>query len=349
MTASHRLLVVSLVCLAAARAGAESECPRLPPDTTVTAHTYRKVPYTAEDMLCDPPAGDRSGRCALRGLLFVPDGARHAPAVIFNHGAKNSDKKEDSFLCMARYFLRHGFVVFLPLRRGYSMTGPDITGTLQSTGKFQSDVMAELELWRGSDVHPFPREALPYWPACVQDGTWAGAKDCVNAALVRAETAEVGAAVHWLKGRTVGSAEMESPLVDPARVAIMGHSGGAKTSIFSAADLSGDQLPAVAISLSMAESGRFGKNDYMDAGLESAAENALIPVAFFQPANALDLGSTRILGRKAAGNRRRYLAQVFPPIPVEPDKVHNAFLTREDQVDAWGPVARRYMAIYGVE
>jgi dienelactone hydrolase len=343
--------LLQIVAFAAAQGGAaaeaDTECEALPPDTTVTEETYYDPAYTEDNMLCTPTA--TGGTCRLQGLLYVRDGAKGARAVIVNHGGANFDKHETNFLCAVRYWLRHDYVVFMPLRRGYTMNGPNIDDgaddLIASTGAFWPHVIDALDLWHD---HPefgqFPRAAMPYAEECLVHSKWGKAKDCFKSKLVHAEIEELGVAVRWLKRRMVG----KSTLVDGNRVALLGHSDGAKVSILAAAHLTGIEQPQAAIALSMAEKGAFGGNTFLDDDLIHAAGTALVPIALMQPANATTITSTQILGQAAAQGRRRYLAEIFPPVilPDGEDSVHNGFFGLKDEVNRWGPVARLFLEIY---
>jgi dienelactone hydrolase len=72
-----------------------------------------------------------SGDLELRGWLYRPEGPGPFPAVIWNHG---SEKKPTAHPELGRFYTSHGFVVFLPIRRGHE----------PSPGKYIQDVLDEF-------------------------------------------------------------------------------------------------------------------------------------------------------------------------------------------------------------
>jgi carboxymethylenebutenolidase len=67
-----------------------------------------------------------SGPLTLSGYLFRPTGPGPFPAIVFNHGSENDPgPKRDQ----ARFYVLHGYVLFVPHRRGQGLStaaGPDI-------------------------------------------------------------------------------------------------------------------------------------------------------------------------------------------------------------------------------
>jgi dienelactone hydrolase len=57
-----------------------------------------------------------SGDLTLRGFLYRPEGAGPFPAIIWNHG---SEKLPGQQTDLARFYMKHGFVFFLPHRHGH--------------------------------------------------------------------------------------------------------------------------------------------------------------------------------------------------------------------------------------
>lgn len=67
--------------------------------------------------------GDRvefaSGALTLGGFLYRPRGAGPFPAIVFNHG---SEPEPSDGSDQARFYLQHGFVLFVPHRRGQGIS-----------------------------------------------------------------------------------------------------------------------------------------------------------------------------------------------------------------------------------
>jgi dienelactone hydrolase len=334
--------------------GRKSACDRLEPGTTVSVESYYDAPASANDPLCDSYLGLQS--CDLKGVLYVPKNARNAPAIVLNNGGGERIKPETGFCTITEYFNKHGFVVFVPRRRGVIQEeGNDPTQhfQFQNTGKLMADVMDETKAALAAPLFaPIPREAEPYAALC---HLWWGSPqpdyDCLSGELLRAEATEVGAAVRWLKGQTTSQG---SPLVDPEKVAAMGHSNGGQVVLYAGADLRGVEAPEAIVATSPHEQG-WDNNAYKIELLKRAVEKARVPFTIFRPANAPNLNSTRVLGRIAADRRKKFVTEVFLPLDIPEDEddpdswVHNYFIHGFDAVIQWAPVARHFMAIFGVK
>ncbi len=61
-----------------------------------------------------------SGSLTLHGFLYRPPGTGPFPAVIFNHG---SERLPGDMRGQAAFYLPHGFVLFIPHRRGQGQSG----------------------------------------------------------------------------------------------------------------------------------------------------------------------------------------------------------------------------------
>jgi dienelactone hydrolase len=125
---SRRLLVPVLVVSCVA-------CRRAPPSTTTTATTATTTTTTtaaattttttvaAPELVTFP-----SGPLTLHGFLYRPSGSGPFPAVVFNHG---SEKLPGDKRGQADFYVAHGFVLFVPHRRGQ--------GRSQDQGRYVDD------------------------------------------------------------------------------------------------------------------------------------------------------------------------------------------------------------------
>ena len=86
-----------------------------------------------DDRLVSFPGPAKS---ALRGYLYVPDGTGPFPAILWNHG---SERHPGSQPVLARFYMSHGFVFFVPHRHGQG----------QSPGPY---IMDEIRVSRGAAV-----------------------------------------------------------------------------------------------------------------------------------------------------------------------------------------------------
>jgi hypothetical protein len=337
--------------------GRKSACDRLEAGTTVSVERYYHTPASATDPLCDG-LGDEQ-RCNLKGILYVPKNAKNVPAVVVNNGGGERIRSENGFCNVVEYFNKHGFVVFEPRRRGVIQEevnkdlDPAEHFQFENTGKLRSDVVDEAKEALDSTVPmALPIESFPYLFTChlLPDGIHEPDFDCLSGELLRAEATEVGAAIRWLKNR---NATDGTRLVDPDKVAIIGHSAGGQVVLHAGADLTGRERPQAVISISPHEKG-WSHNEYNQGQLKTSVENAKVPFTIFRPANAPNLNSTRVLGRVAADHRKKFVTEVFLPMTIPPDEddpdgwVHSHFVSELETVYQWAPVARHFMAIFGV-
>jgi len=68
---------------------------------------------------------------ALETTVFKPDGAGPFPMIVFNHGKLPGNahaQPRNRPIALAREFVRHGYVVVVPNRRGFAGSGGDYTG-----------------------------------------------------------------------------------------------------------------------------------------------------------------------------------------------------------------------------
>jgi carboxymethylenebutenolidase len=86
-----------------------------------------------------------SGVRALHGFLYRPPGPGPFPAVVFNHGSEPLPGwKPDQ----AQFYVRHGFVLFLPHRRGQGRSrdaGPSINTLDGTTPAFVDELVAQSD------------------------------------------------------------------------------------------------------------------------------------------------------------------------------------------------------------
>src|SRR2546423_1434964 len=59
----------------------------------------------------------KSGEYELPGWLYRPKGDGPFPAVLWNHGSEKEPRAQPE---LARFYTRHGFVFFVPIRHGHT-------------------------------------------------------------------------------------------------------------------------------------------------------------------------------------------------------------------------------------
>jgi len=104
-----------------------------------------------------------SGALTLGGFLFRPPGAGPFPAIVFNHG---SEAQPSEGRDQARFYVPHGFVLFVPHRRGQGVSkaaGVDIT-TVFHAGQPDAPDLVDALVAQADDVMAAVAyvAALPY-------------------------------------------------------------------------------------------------------------------------------------------------------------------------------------------
>ena len=90
----------------------------------------------------------QSGALTLHGFLFRPDGDGPFPAVVINHGSERlpGDKRGQ-----ASFYVPHGFVVFVPHRRGQGQSA-DVAEYVVNHAADHARLVAELATTQTDDV-----------------------------------------------------------------------------------------------------------------------------------------------------------------------------------------------------
>jgi carboxymethylenebutenolidase len=84
------------------------------------------------------PVSFPSGRLTLHGMLYKPEGEGSFPAVLYNHGSAAGMLSQEAFDALGPVFVRHGWVLFAPYRRGQGMSavaGPYIGAEIDRAKK----------------------------------------------------------------------------------------------------------------------------------------------------------------------------------------------------------------------
>ncbi len=93
-----------------------------------------QAPATPTAPIIKQPVTFRSDGLALLGYLFKPEGAGPFPAVLWNHGSERAPGRMQQIDTMAAIFMRAGYVVFAPVRRGHEGSeGPYIIDEINRT------------------------------------------------------------------------------------------------------------------------------------------------------------------------------------------------------------------------
>ena len=80
----------------------------------------------------------RSGKIALQGVLYKPDGSGPFPAVLYNHGSAPGMLSSEAFEAIGPVYAARGWVFFAPYRRGQGLSasaGPYISDEINAAAK----------------------------------------------------------------------------------------------------------------------------------------------------------------------------------------------------------------------
>jgi dienelactone hydrolase len=227
---------------------------------------------------------------------------------------------------IANFFTAFGYVVFAPVRRGHTGNG------FTNTGKYIDTIASEP---------PFSHYSL-------DQGQVYALEDQVQ---------EVREALAYLR---------MLPMVDPERIALMGHSFGGSLTLFAAAH-SLSPMPRAAIDVSGAAL-EWDDNYWFRHELPNFVLAHKMPIFFLQPSNEISLAPSIVLTPLAAGDGRSKGASGGPVLPYgnecrvspSPDQcvngqdrlinheVHSRFVTDDYYVGIWGPMVRGFLQNNGV-
>ncbi|MFN7991024.1 MAG: prolyl oligopeptidase family serine peptidase [Candidatus Micrarchaeia archaeon] len=111
---------------------ASNSNPAVQPDFTVQVVTYSASPYE------------------LKGYLYTPKGAGPFPAIVYNHGSEPQPGPKEA---VASFFASHGYVVFVPHRRGQGLSsGPYVGDMVSGTPLERRQAQLDQLLMQADDV-----------------------------------------------------------------------------------------------------------------------------------------------------------------------------------------------------
>jgi dienelactone hydrolase len=262
---------------------------------------------------------------------------KDAPVLIYNHG---SGRTPGEPCAIARYFVKNGFVVFVPLRRGHSARTPEPVPAnwkkIESTGVYTDDYTVDCLMRRNC-------------PSCTKASC---PKGLIEVDYIRQQVADVADQIRYIKGHA--AIGQKGKLADPKRIALAGHSYGGSLMVFANAELKDHN---VAINISGAELS-WNRNPNWKTELSAAMNKAQHrPIYFLQPANGRSLDPSEVLNGIAVARKYRSQAKIFPPAPCfknpcdpndgpEPQQAHTTFVRKRDQVELWAPSVIEFINRY---
>jgi hypothetical protein len=353
------LFALAVMCLGSVPAArAEVNCEQIrPTPTIITKRVTYLGPFNSvsTDLRADP--SDSNHTVKLRGLLYYASGTvKDAPVIIYNHG---HDQDRGEPFAIMRYFVKRGFVVFAPLRRGhlyepgFRSTGVHIDNYVNKCMRSQATAQNNSLpfLYCGS---VFCRQSV----ACDDPNR----DNALDVGYIAMQTDDIRDQISYIIDEPAINAT--GKLVDPTRVALLGHSYGGSAVIFANGYDFGQN---VTISISAAEKSWGDRNPYWETDLRAAMNNQAQPIYFLQPKNGLSLEPTKSLFAKAVNKGYRSQASIFGPAPwdsvcenedgscwdeeeekVKPEweQAHGTFITTDDQVGKWGCSAIEFINRY---
>ncbi|HXI90160.1 MAG TPA: hypothetical protein VNO24_09115 [Blastocatellia bacterium] len=278
------------------------------------------------------------GRSILKGYLYLPDSStvaaspKNLPLIVFNHG---SDLSAGEQCAMAAYFSSNGFAFFVPHRRGHGL----------STGVYYTDFLDQV--CHRTDANPFGTCGRVLNNSLLLD-------------YLQDQTFEVAQAISYLSSLTNSSQQL---IINPNRVAIMGHSFGGMVTLFNNNVLTNHRA-AVDIAGASESWDYFDRDDGNNTPDESASIDRLRaavrgankPIFFFEPKNDVSLRPTVVLSKVAGDHSERYQAAIYGPVPpdpgdrsIDPTHAHGKFVTDADEIHKWGPAVIEFLARFGVK
>jgi dienelactone hydrolase len=270
--------------------------------------------------------------CSMRGFLYAPAGAGPFPAIVLSHSAGKVLQEAD-FCAIVEYFLRKGFVVFEPGRRGvrFEVAGGTNTGELPST------TLDLIATGRSSESSSAEVYSLLIHCGLAEDVVLdADSKDCVNAGLQSSQVREIIHAIDFIKGLSA---------VDPARIALMGHAEGANITAMAARFDAGQKA---AVLLSPAGLSWDSDHPYLIEALMEAVRLRKSTIAILQPSNG-DVKPTEDLANAAIQTMDyQFMASLLPAVEgtdLTAELIQRRFATRAKEVKQWGAFALRFMII----
>ncbi len=336
----------------------------------IATEAVRYLPITgelftnAQDPRTDP--NDSQHQVILRGLLYYErqnSGViKNRKVLVFNHGHED-DRPENCSI--VEYFATRGWVVFMPLRRGYFIDANNDgdasdTNDVRSTGvyidKYVEKCMRSEEEAHFSDLpHLYctsPTRCRPDVP-CGSSIKRSG----IELSYLNDQRIDVRDQITYIKSlaaRTRTGTHPNAKLADPKNIVIAGHSYGGSLIVFTNGH---DYGQSVAISISGAElSWGTDSEPFWELDLMTAMQDQQRPIYFLQPKNGRFLTPMKRMFGAAIDNGFRSQASLFPKAPCkdllpsppnppntcdesdEPEwkQAHGSFLG-DGQVQRWGP------------
>ena len=231
-----------------------------------------------------------SGSLRLHGLLWTPSLPGRVPAVLFNHGSgapRDTDRgraerllRERQASVLGPLFAKHGYAFLYLYRRG--------AGLSEDQGSYSGDLMEREKAVRGQDGRNRMQIEL----------------------LETAELEDAMAGVAFLRGL---------PVVDSARVAVVGTSFGGSLSLIVAER---DRTLRAVVSFAGA-AGSWAQSPGLRARLLDAVRRTSVPIFFVHASNDHSTAPGRELAAEMARLGKPHRLRIYPPVGRSADEGHS--------------------------
>lgn len=273
----------------------------------MTTTTVLRLAFVMTCVLTAPAAGQdvrgpdtvvvRSGALTLHAVLWRPANRGPSPAVLFNHGSGHSSRIGGDVRDhrhpneLGPVFARHGYVFLYLFRRG---DGPSI-----GQGSASGDLMDSATVSGGQP-----------------------ARNAIQLHLLEGgEMSDALAGLAYLRALTG---------VDPARLAVVGHSFGGSLSLL-VAERDSSLRAAVVFS---AAGGSWDHSNRLRERLLAAVDHLAMPVFFVHAANDFSTHSGTSLAAEMTRLGKVGKVKIYPPVGRTADDGHDFVHTR---IQAWEP------------
>jgi carboxymethylenebutenolidase len=228
-----------------------------------------------------------SGKLRLKAFLWKPAGPGPFPAVLFCHGSGGADAGHTAGLPiteaaekLAPLFLKHGYAFIYLFRRGQ--------GPSADQGPFMQDILQHEETAKGKEA----RQHLQFVLA------------------TRDHLDDVMAGLSLLEA---------TPVIDPKRIAIAGHSFGGQLTLL-AAERDNSLRAAVAFA---AASNSWEQSSELRERLLTAVNKATAPIMLIHAANDYSTAPGYALAGELERLHKPHLLKIYPPVGRTSEDGHN--------------------------
>ena len=228
-----------------------------------------------------------SGKLRLKAFLWKPTGPGPFPAVLFCHGSGDADSNHTAGLPiteaaerLAPLFLKHGYAFLYLFRRGQ--------GPSADQGPFMQDILQHEETTKGKEA----RQHLQFVLATTD------------------HLDDVMSGLSFLKA---------TPVIDPKRVAIAGHSFGGQLTLL-ATERDNSLRAAVAFA---AAANSWERSSELRERLLTAVNKATAPIMLIHAANDYSTAPGYALAGELERLHKPHLLKVYPPVGRTSEDGHN--------------------------